>query len=84
MNWSKIECTFCKKHSGSATSSRSNALCPLCALCAMQGVEHGVPFCPSKMQCSHSPTPLSVGGEALNIPHHVSQMGIFLLQLQMQ
>lgn len=81
MNWSKIECTFCKKHSGSATSSRSNALC---TLCAMQGVEHGVPFCPSKMQCSHSPTPLSVGGEALNIPHHVSQMGIFLLQSQIQ
>lgn len=81
MNWSKIECTFCKKHSGSATSSRSNALC---TLCAMQGVEHGVPFCPSKMQCSHSPTSLSVGGEALNIPHHVSQMGIFLLQSQIQ
>lgn len=81
MNWSKIECTFCKKHSGSATSSRSNALC---TLCAMQGVEHGVPFCPSKMQCSHSPIPLSVGGEALNIPHHVSQMGIFLLQSQIQ
>lgn len=81
MNWSKIECTFCKKHSGLATSSRSNALCPLCA---MQGVEHSVPFCPSKMQCSHSPIPLSVGGEALNIPHHVSQMGIFLLQSQIQ